>query len=112
MNDSSQRISENILLEVLVDQEFVEIVSDALWACGAQAVEVIDESAHSIVRTHLGPEPLKQWESHVEHFGNEENRLQQWPVRLFSQNSDVANTWRQFAKVTLVESVALVVQRG
>ena len=108
MNDSSQRITENILLEVLVDQEFVEIVSDALWACGAQAVEVIDESTHSIVRTHLGPKPLEQWENHVDQFANEENKLQQWPVRLFSQNSDIANTWRQFAKVTLVESVALV----
>ncbi len=71
MSDSSQQINENILLEILVDQEFIEIVSDALWACGAQAVEVIDNLKQSIVRTHLGSDPLGQWETYVEQFGNE-----------------------------------------
>ena len=110
MTDSSQHSDQNILLEILVEQEFCEIVSDALWACGAQAVEVIDSLSQCVVRTHLGNDPLEQWESHVEQFGNEENRLNEWPVRLFTQNSDVANTWREFATTTVVESVALVPQ--
>jgi ribosomal protein L11 methyltransferase len=110
MTDSSQHSDQNILLEILVDQEFCEIVSDALWACGAQAVEVIDSLSQCVVRTHLGSDPLGQWESYVEQFGNEENRLRDWPVRLFTQNSDVANTWREFAKTTVVESVALIPQ--
>jgi ribosomal protein L11 methyltransferase len=110
MTDSSQHSDQNILLEILVEQEFCEIVSDALWACGAQAVEVIDSVSQCVVRTHLGNDPLGQWESHVEQFGNEENRLNEWPVRLFTQNSDVANTWREFATTTVVESVALVPQ--
>ena len=110
MSDSSQQINGNILLEILVDQEFIEIVSDALWACGAQAVEVIDNLQQSVVRTHLGNDPLGQWESYVEQFGNEENKLNDWPVRLFTQNTDVANTWREFAKTTVVGSVALIPQ--
>ena len=110
MADSSQHTDQNILLEILVEQEFCEIVSDALWACGAQAVEVLDDVNQSIVRTHLGNDPLEQWESHVEQFGNADNRLKDWPVRLFAQNTDVANTWREFAKTTVVESVALIPQ--
>ena len=110
MADSSQHADQNILLEILVEQEFCEIVSDALWACGAQAVEVLDDVNQSIVRTHLGNDPLGQWESHVEQFGNADNRLKDWPVRLFAQNTDVANTWREFAKTTVVESVALIPQ--
>ena len=110
MSDSSQQINENILLEILVDQEFIEIVSDALWACGAQAVEVIDNLQQSVVRTHLGNDPLGQWKAYVEQFGSEMNRLRDWPVRLFAQQIDVANTWREFAKITLVESVALIPQ--
>lgn len=110
MSDSSQQINENILLEILVDQEFIEIVSDALWACGAQAVEVIDNLQQSVVRTHLGNDPLGQWEAYVEQFGSEMNRLRDWPVRLFAQQIDVANTWREFAKITLVESVSLIPQ--
>ena len=110
MADSSQHADQNILLEILVEQEFCEIVSDALWACGAQAVEVLDDVNQSIVRTHLGNDPLGQWESYVEHFGNADNRLKDWPVRLFTQNTDVANTWREFAKTTVVESVALIPQ--
>ena len=110
MADSSQHADQNILLEILVEQEFCEIVSDALWACGAQAVEVLDDVNQSIVRTHLGNDPLGQWESHVEQFGNADNRLKDWPVRLFTQNTDVANTWREFAKTTVVESVALIPQ--
>ena len=110
MADSSQHADQNILLEILVEQEFCEIVSDALWACGAQAVEVLDDVNQSIVRTHLGNDPLEQWESHVEQFGNADNRLKDWPVRLFAQNTDVANTWREFAKTTVVESVALIPQ--
>ncbi|CAB5066949.1 unannotated protein [freshwater metagenome] len=108
MSDSSQHVRENILLEILVEQDFVEIVSDALWACGAQAVEVIDEATQTVVRTHLGSHPLEQWEAYVEQFGTEMNRLSNWPVRLFAQNSDVANTWRQFAKTTLVENIAII----
>ena len=108
MSDSSQQINENILLEILVDQEFIEIVSDALWACGAQAVEVIDNLQQSVVRTHLGNDPLGQWKAYVEQFGSEMNRLRDWPVRLFVQQIDVANTWREFAKITLVDSVALI----
>lgn len=108
MSDSFQGDAENILLEILVEHDFVEIVSDALWACGAQAVEVIDETAQVIVRTHLGAQPVGQWEAYVDQFGNETNKLREWPVRLFTQNSDIANTWRQFAQVTLVESVALI----
>ena len=110
MADSSQHTDQNILLEILVEQEFCEIVSDALWACGAQAVEVLDDVNQSIVRTHLGNDPLGQWESYVEQFGNADNRLKDWPVRLFAQNTDVANTWREFAKTTVVESVALIPQ--
>ncbi len=110
MADSSQHADQNILLEILVKQEFCEIVSDALWACGAQAVEVLDDVNQSIVRTHLGNDPLGQWESYVEQFGNADNRLKDWPVRLFAQNTDVANTWREFAKTTVVESVALIPQ--
>ena len=110
MADSSQHADQNILLEILVEQEFCEIVSDALWACGAQAVEVLDHVNQSIVRTHLGNDPLGQWESHVEQFGNADNRLKDWPVRLFTQNTDIANTWREFAKTTVVESVALIPQ--
>ena len=110
MADSSQHTDQNILLEILVEQEFCEIVSDALWACGAQAVEVLDDVNQSIVRTHLGNDPLGQWESYVEQFGNADNRLKDWPVRLFTQNTDVANTWREFAKTTVVESVALIPQ--
>ena len=110
MADSSQHTDQNILLEILVEQEFCEIVSDALWACGAQAVEVLDDVNQSIVRTHLGNDPLGQWESHVEQFGNADNRLKDWPVRLFTQNTDIANTWREFAKTTVVESVALIPQ--
>ena len=110
MADSSQHADQNILLEILVEQEFCEIVSDALWACGAQAVEVLDDVNQSIVRTHLGNDPLGQWESHVEQFGNADNRLKDWPVRLFTQNTDIANTWREFAKTTVVESVALIPQ--
>ena len=110
MADSSQHTDQNILLEILVEQEFCEIVSDALWACGAQAVEVLDDVNQSIVRTHLGNDPLEQWESHVEQFGNADNRLKDWPVRLFTQNTDIANTWREFAKTTVVESVALIPQ--
>ena len=110
MADSSQHADQNILLEILVEQEFCEIVSDALWACGAQAVEVLDDVNQSIVRTHLGNDPLGQWESYVEQFGNADNRLKDWPVRLFEQNTDVANTWREFAKTTVVESVALIPQ--
>ena len=110
MADSSQHTDQNILLEILVEQEFCEIVSDALWACGAQAVEVLDDVNLSIVRTHLGNDPLGQWESYVEQFGNADNRLKDWPVRLFAQNTDVANTWREFAKTTVVESVALIPQ--
>ena len=110
MADSSQHADQDILLEILVEQEFCEIVSDALWACGAQAVEVLDDVNQSIVRTHLGNDPLGQWESHVEQFGNADNRLKDWPVRLFTQNTDVANTWREFAKTTVVESVALIPQ--
>ena len=110
MADSSQHTDQNILLEILVEQEFCEIVSDALWACGAQAVEVLDDVNQSIVRTHLGNDPLGQWESYVEQFGNADNRLKDWPVRLFTQNTEVANTWREFAKTTVVESVALIPQ--
>ena len=110
MADSSQHADQNILLEILVEQEFCEIVSDALWACGAQAVEVLDDVNQSVVRTHLGNDPLGQWESYVEQFGNADNRLKDWPVRLFTQNTDVANTWREFAKTTFVESVALIPQ--
>ena len=110
MADSSQHADQYILLEILVEQEFCEIVSDALWACGAQAVEVLDDVNQSIVRTHLGNDPLEQWESHVEQFGNADNRLKDWPVRLFTQNTDIANTWREFAKTTVVESVALIPQ--
>ena len=110
MADSSQHADQNILLEILVEQEFCEIVSDALWACGAQAVEVLDDVNQIIVRTHLGNDPLEQWESHVEQFGNADNRLKDWPVRLFTQNTDIANTWREFAKTTVVESVALIPQ--
>ena len=110
MADSSQHADQDILLEILVEQEFCEIVSDALWACGAQAVEVLDDVNQSIVRTHLGNDPLEQWESHVEQFGNADNRLKDWPVRLFTQNTDIANTWREFAKTTVVESVALIPQ--
>ena len=110
MADSSQHADQYILLEILVEQEFCEIVSDALWACGAQAVEVLDDVNQSIVRTHLGNDPLEQWESYVQQFGNADNRLKDWPVRLFAQNTDVANTWREFAKTTVVESVALIPQ--
>ena len=110
MADSSQHADQYILLEILVEQEFCEIVSDALWACGAQAVEVLDDVNQSVVRTHLGNDPLGQWESYVEQFGNADNRLKDWPVRLFTQNTEVANTWREFAKTTVVESVALIPQ--
>jgi ribosomal protein L11 methyltransferase len=85
-------------------------VSDALWACGAQAVEVTDSLSQCVVRTHLGNDPLGQWESYVEQFGNADNRLHDWPKRLFAQNTDVANTWREFATTTVVESVALIPQ--
>jgi ribosomal protein L11 methyltransferase len=110
MTDSSQHSDQNILLEILVEQEFCDIVSDALWACGAQAVEVIDSLSQCVVRTHLGNDPLGQWESYVEQFSSADNRLRNWPVRLFTQNTDVANTWREFAKTTVVESVALIPQ--
>ena len=110
MADSSQHADQYILLEILVEQEFCEIVSDALWACGAQGVEVLDDVNQSIVRTHLGNDPLGQWKSYVEQFGNADNRLKDWPVRLFTQNTDIANTWREFAKTTVVESVALIPQ--
>jgi len=110
MTDSAQHSDQNILLEILVEQEFCEIVSDALWACGAQAVEVIDSLSQCVVRTHLGNDPLGQWESYVEQFSSADNRLRDWPVRLFTQNTDVANTWREFAKTTVVESVALIPQ--
>lgn len=110
MSNSSQQINEIVLLEVLVNQEFIEIISDALWACGAQAVEVIDHVQQSVVRTHLGNNPLEQWQSYVEQFGNEVNRLGDWPVRLFTQNINVANTWREFAKTNVVENIALIPQ--
>jgi len=110
MSDSAQHSDQNILLEILVEQEFCEIVSDALWACGAQAVEVIDSFSQCVVRTHLGNDPLGQWESYVEQFSSADNRLRDWPVRLFTQNTDVANTWREFAKTTVVGSVALIPQ--
>ncbi len=110
MSESSSRTDENILLEILVDEEFIEIVSDALWSCGAQAVEVLEGDLTPIVRTHLGVDPVSQWKAHTEQYGTEANKLHVWPVRLYVQQADVANTWRQFATTTVVETIALIPQ--
>ena len=99
---------QHTLLNLLVPCELCEMASDALWACGAQALqEVPYDDLSTLLLTDLGTDPLSRWMSHIAGHALEETFLS-WPTSITFVDAAIGDTWRDFAAVTLVGSIVIV----
>ena len=99
---------QHTLLNLLVPVELCEVASDALWACGAQALqEVPYDDLLTLLLTDLGTDPLSRWMSHITGHLLEDTFLS-WPTSITFVDAAVGDTWRDFAEVTRVDSIVIV----
>ena len=99
---------QHTLLNLLVPVELCEVASDALWACGAQALqEVPYDDLLTLLLTDLGTDPLSRWMSHITGHLLEDIFLS-WPTSITFVDAAVGDTWRDFAEVTRVDSIVIV----
>ncbi len=100
--------NQHVLLRLIVPRELIELASDALWACGAQALQEVSHDATSmLLLTDLGVDPLTQWTNFIDGHPSEA-MFGAWPAAVTFVDAAVGNTWRDFAVVTRVDSVVIV----
>lgn len=91
------------LVDVCIESDLVEIVSDALWSFGVVAIEEIAAGeGRTILRTSMGDDPTEFVSRVRSHFPHAD-------VEVSEHDRAVADTWREFAEPTWVtDSIALV----
>ena len=96
------------ILQLIVPRAEVELASDALWLCGAQAVEEIQIDSQMVcLRTDLGSEPRKHWAEFLA-TRPEQDLFAVWSVTQIEIDSGSSDSWRQFAEPTRVANVLIV----